>query len=69
MMVLARNIVVYLLFVSMLYIRCTCDLLPRSCGTVKESLGIAGNVLDSFTPGIVTQLFIVPQELPMQSYD
>ena len=59
MMALARNTVVYLLFASTLYISCTCDLLPRSCGTVKESLRIAGSVLDNFTPGMITKLFII----------
>ena len=58
-MALARNIVVYLLFASTLYISCTCDLIARSCGTVKESLRIAGSVLDNFTPGMITKLFVI----------
>ena len=62
-MALARNIVVYLLFASTLYISCTCDLLARSCGTVKESLriagSVAGSVLDNFTPGMITKLFVI----------
>ena len=51
MVSLPRSTVIHLLFASTLYLSCICDQQPRSCGTVKETLGASEGVLDSFTPG------------------
>lgn len=57
MVCMASSAILYLLFSSTLYLSCMCN--AQSCGTVKESLGTAGSVLDSFTPGKVLASIII----------